>query len=103
MKDPIRLVTPTSKKGKKSSCSPSMVNFIHLCCSLRKLKNNAACSLVLKIKKQSSTYRLYISGLKSKGQVSSHVLSSKLKKELAREGPRGEPIATPSILSLIHI
>ena len=48
-------------------------------------------------KKVSSTYLLYKAGLKSKRQFWSHRVSWKQRKILAKEGPNGLPIATPSI------
>ena len=55
------------------------------------------CSGDLKIKKVSSTYLLYKTGLKSGGHSFSHFLSQWHIKALARVGPSGLPIATPSI------
>ena len=86
----------TSTKGKQSSFSFSIEKFLLGCLDGKYSLNLSAWSGEENSANMSSTWRLYNTRLKSLGQSRSHILSKLHIKMLAKAGPNGDPIATPS-------
>ena len=90
-----RFITFTSKNGDTSLVSSSKVNLFDGCASLSNCSKFLVLFLFLLMMKVSSTYLLYRSN--SLIKLASDVVSSLDMKTSASKGPRGDPIATPSI------